>query len=485
MATSADVLRSVNAILQSGERREQTRLQTSLAMMEFAQRKRTQDINLASQKLQVASAANTQLQTSIASDFMSATGLGIYYEEAEEGKKKTAMTSASEKLTEDYGFAQEVANSAVSALWSYYEAQDPRAIVKIASNLGTSIQDLQSAQAAGEPLKKESAQSRLYQSFYNLSQEAKGIGDLGVISRQAMKNLSNEFLITKESMQFVSGDYDIQSDIGVYEDIAEPTDEYLKGEDFLSTEQGMDVLNKVIEAAKKDEPWDPGVGTSLAIVGGAYGAQYIDPAVKSEVAKYSSGYDDYMKQLSDDLKRYNRKYPDRGGLSSKEFKTKYKHIKGNVIDKQKGAMNAIDKLARRAGWTNTTSVGGALDALKKVQEGKYLSKVTGALGKGAMPYLAPTVGRIAGEAIGDELGGAVGQTAGTGILVNKIAPVAGKAKVSFITFLSRKFPAILGKGAALAMADSPMLPFGDIAGLGLAAYEIHNTYKAWQAYVES
>ena len=133
-------------------------------------------------------------------------------------------------------------------------------------------------------------------------------------------------------------------------------------------------------------------------------------------------------------------------------------------------MNAIDKLARRAGWTNTTSVGGALDALKKVQEGKYLSKVTGALGKGAMPYLAPTVGRIAGEAIGDELGGAVGQTAGTGILVNKIAPVAGKAKVSFITFLSRKFPAILGKGAALAMADSPMLPFGDIAGLGLAGY---------------
>ena len=485
MATSADVIRSVNAILQSGERREQTRLQTSLAMMEFAQRKKVSDISLASQKLQIASAANTQLQTTIASDFMSATGLGIFYEDAEEGKKKSAMESAAESLSNDYGFAQEVANSTVSALWSYYEAKDPRAVVKIASNLGTSIEEVASAHASGKPLGGESAESRLVQSFANLSDEAKGIGDLQAISKQAMKNLSNEFLITKESMEFAQGDYDISSDIGIYEDIQEPTKEYLEGGDFLSTEQGMNVLNKVIEAAKKDEPWDPGLGTSLAIVGGAYGAQYIDPAIKSEVAKYSSGYDDYMKQLADDLKRQNRKYPDRGGLSSSQFKAKYGHIKGNVIDKQKEALKAVDKFARKAGWRNTTSVGGALDALKKVQQGKYLSKAGEALGKGAIPYFAPTVGRIAGEAIGDELGGAVGQTAGTGLLVNKVAPVAGKAKASFITFLGRKFPSIVGKGAALAMADSPVLPFGDIAGLGLAGYEIYNTYKAWQAYVES
>ena len=63
--------------------------------------------------------------------------------------------------------------------------------------------------------------------------------------------------------------------------------------------------------------------------------------------------------------------------------------------------------------------------------------------------------------------------------------MAGKAKVSFITFLSRRFPAILGKGAALAMADSPMVPFGDIAALGLTAWEIKNTWQAWNAYIES
>ena len=483
MATSADVLRSVNAILQSGERREQTRLQTSLAMMEFAQRKRTQDINLASQKLQVASAANTQLQTSIASDFMSATGLGIYYEEAEEGKKKTAMTSASEKLTEDYGFAQEVANSAVSALWSYYEAQDPRAIVKIASNLGTSIQDIESAYASGAPLKKDSAQSRLFQSFHTLSQESKGVGDLGLIAKQAMKNLSNEFLIAKESMQFVSGDYDITSDIGVYEDIADPTEEYLKGGDnMLETEEGLNALSEIIAATKKDEPWEPGAGTALFLTG-IYGSQLVDKGLRREAELYRTGSYQYLKQLAQDLKRHRPKNPEQGGLRWQEFGKKYGVRKDNVNVRQTEAMKSLLKSARDAGIRNTTSVSKASAALKAMQDSKFLSKAGKLATKGG--YFAPLAGRTIGEAVADEGGAAVGQTAGTAILVNKVRPMAGKAKVSFITFLSRRFPAILGKGAALAMADSPMVPFGDIAALGLTAWEIKNTWQAWNAYIES
>ena len=43
MATEADVLRSISAILESGERREQYKVQSALAMMQFAQQKRMSD----------------------------------------------------------------------------------------------------------------------------------------------------------------------------------------------------------------------------------------------------------------------------------------------------------------------------------------------------------------------------------------------------------------------------------------------------------
>ena len=47
MAEPYDVLASLNRMLESEERREQTKLQSSLALMQFAQQKRLQDIQLA------------------------------------------------------------------------------------------------------------------------------------------------------------------------------------------------------------------------------------------------------------------------------------------------------------------------------------------------------------------------------------------------------------------------------------------------------
>ena len=67
MATEADVLRSVNAILQSGERREQGRLDTALTMMAFQQQKRAADVDIITKKLQVASSATKEMQHGIAS----------------------------------------------------------------------------------------------------------------------------------------------------------------------------------------------------------------------------------------------------------------------------------------------------------------------------------------------------------------------------------------------------------------------------------
>ena len=79
MAEPYDVLASLNRMLESEERREQTRLQSSLALMQFAQQKRMQDVQLAGQRLELLQAANTQMMGSQAQSFMDDTGLeGIY-----------------------------------------------------------------------------------------------------------------------------------------------------------------------------------------------------------------------------------------------------------------------------------------------------------------------------------------------------------------------------------------------------------------------
>ena len=86
-----------------------------------------------------------------------------------------------------------------------------------------------------------------------------------------------------------------------------------------------------------------------------------------------------------------------------------------------------------------------------------------------------------GEYVGGELGGAVGQTAGTGLLANKILK---RGKQSFASFMAKRAAATGVKMGALAMADSPFLPVGDFLALGLGALEVYHAYKDWQAYLE-
>ena len=73
-------------------------------------------------------------------------------------------------------------------------------------------------------------------------------------------------------------------------------------------------------------------------------------------------------------------------------------------------------------------------------------------------------------------GGDIGQTLGTGYLLNKAAKPAGK---SFVSYLASKAPSIAAKMGVMAMADSPALPIGDILALGWSAVEVYNLYQAW------
>ena len=86
MATEAyEVVGSLREMLQSQERREQSRVQTALSGMQFAQQKKMQDVQLAGQQLQFLQTVNTQMMTSEATNFLTSTGLGAIYSEDDDG----------------------------------------------------------------------------------------------------------------------------------------------------------------------------------------------------------------------------------------------------------------------------------------------------------------------------------------------------------------------------------------------------------------
>ena len=63
------VLASLNRMLESKERREQTRMSNALAMMQYAQTKKMQDYQLAATKIEYLKQANLSMQKKSAEAF--------------------------------------------------------------------------------------------------------------------------------------------------------------------------------------------------------------------------------------------------------------------------------------------------------------------------------------------------------------------------------------------------------------------------------
>ena len=218
MATQADVIRSVNAILQSGERKQQYQVQTALSMMQMAQNKRMQDITVAKSNLELASKNLQQQKPQIAASFLQSTGLGGIYQESGEGEAAEEVISDMAKRLRHksyFGkkFDQGQAESIAGAVLSYYSAEDPNAVLSIASNLHDSV----SAIEAGEG---SISQKKMFEAFNRLGIEA----NMKDITLGAKKARQSEQYISKEISEFLQGDYDIQSPIGVYADVPVQTD---------------------------------------------------------------------------------------------------------------------------------------------------------------------------------------------------------------------------------------------------------------------
>ena len=218
MATQADVIRSVNAILQSGERKQQYEVQTALSMMQMAQNKRMQDITVAKSNLELASKNLQQQKPQIAASFLQSTGLGGVWQEAEEGETAGEVISDMAKRLRHksyFGkkFDQAQAESIAGAVWSYYSAQDPDAVLSIASNLYDSVSAIEAGTGS-------ISQKKMFEAFNRLGIEA----NMKDITRGAKKARQSEQYISKEISEFLQGDYDIQSPIGVYADVPVQTD---------------------------------------------------------------------------------------------------------------------------------------------------------------------------------------------------------------------------------------------------------------------
>jgi hypothetical protein len=230
MANGADTLRSINAILQSGERREQRKVDTALAMMQlaasqesskaretmalqqFAQTKRMQDIGLVQSNLQTSLSLLESQKPKITSAFVTASGLSRYYQEIEEGEMADdAITDMAKELSKKMGKGyDDQASQFAGALFNYYNAKDSESMLNIATSLHDATQAINADTATGQ-------QRKLFEAFKNIGATA----ELQGVSELAKKARISEQRISKEFSEFLQGDYEIQDPIGIYADIPE------------------------------------------------------------------------------------------------------------------------------------------------------------------------------------------------------------------------------------------------------------------------
>ena len=223
MATEADVLRSITAIMEGGLRREEAKVQSALAMMQFAQQKRMQDIALTQANLDLVSKSVKQQKPQVASEFLSSSGLAGIYIQPEEGEPAAdAIEDMADKIRSKQFFGRKFdrgqAESMAAAVWNYYSAEDPNSILKLAT-------DLHDANVMANDPKQvalmSGQQKKLYEAFAKLHKSS----DLRSLTESAKKSRQAEAQISKEIFDFTKGDYDISDLSGIYEGIPEALEE--------------------------------------------------------------------------------------------------------------------------------------------------------------------------------------------------------------------------------------------------------------------
>ena len=242
MAEPYDVLASLNRMLESEERREEMKLQSSLALMQFAQQKRMQDIQLSGQRLELLQAANTQMIGNQAEAFLEESGLMYLYKEsyhADENKYIANFAKRLKKSKYGYGFTRETSERIASAVVAS-QAGNHKPVLDIANQIGIHIDNMD----AGLTGESTELQKELFDVF-EASPNSKYTEDR---INQMQQTKRNQSLILKEMVDFGHGDYDISPEISFDEIYASSDDEIQQSLFNLSNENSNELQQEDVKS---------------------------------------------------------------------------------------------------------------------------------------------------------------------------------------------------------------------------------------------
>ena len=222
MAYEYEAIAALNRMLESKERREQTKLSHALAMMQFAQQQKMQDYSMAANQIAVLQQANEQMKISHASQFVADLGLEAFDLEDDDGlsdarkylTKKIRYSKRTGVNKGGLGLTNVQANKLLSGVVAY-KSGNASPILGIASDIAD-IADKQSMKARGLDVKIGGEEHRLFSAFQT------GLGYFDDVESATKKlgsirqSLQNEEDIIREQFELAQGDTEISKKIGGY-----------------------------------------------------------------------------------------------------------------------------------------------------------------------------------------------------------------------------------------------------------------------------
>ena len=222
MAYEYEAIAALNRMLESKERREQTKLSHALAMMQFAQQQKMQDYSMAANQIAVLQQANEQMKISHASQFVADLGLEAFDLEDDDGlsaarkylTKKIRYSKRTGVNKGGLGLTDVQANQLLSDVMAY-RSGNASPILSTASDL-SDIADKQSMKARGLDVKIGGEEHRLFSAFQT------GLGYFDDVESATKKlgsirqSLQNEEDIIREQFELAQGDTEISKKIGGY-----------------------------------------------------------------------------------------------------------------------------------------------------------------------------------------------------------------------------------------------------------------------------
>lgn len=214
---AAEALKALNSLIAYQQQSEKQQLQQSLALMQFAQAKRANDISIFEKQISYADKSNKQMTLDAADQFLRSSGLQYIADITPTGlddpdEIKESLTDLSEMLYKkrkgfvgkDSAFTPEKASEIASAIWAWKNAQEPRGIINLATQLDRTVTSLANDGNVSKADKKNF-----------LAYKAIGSPDIKEASRLATRTEQAQRDILKEMIQFSQGDTEIQSDFGL------------------------------------------------------------------------------------------------------------------------------------------------------------------------------------------------------------------------------------------------------------------------------